>query len=73
MNDGPVLGAVSAVPGVVVVGEGPDLVLVAANTGNTLFTYSDINTGSTFYGAASISNGVLYVGNMDGILYAFGI
>lgn len=73
MNDGPVLGAVSAVPGVVVVGEGPDIVLVAANTGNTLFTYSDTNSGSAFYGAASISNGVLYVGNMDGILYAFGI
>ena len=24
------------------------------------------------YGAASISNGVLYIGNYDGILYAFG-
>lgn len=72
LNDGPVLGAVSMVPGVVVVGEGTTLAVMAASDGHTLFTYADTNSNSHFYGAASISNGVLYIGNIDGILYAFG-
>jgi outer membrane protein assembly factor BamB len=72
MNDGPVLGAVSAIPGVAVVGEGPAFALTATTSGQTLFTYKDFATYSHFYGTASIINGVLYIGNMDGILYAFG-
>lgn len=72
LTDGPVLAAVSAVPGVAVVGEGSTFVLVATSNGHTLFSYTDINSNSNFYGAASISNGVLYIGNFDGRLYAFG-
>ena len=72
MNDGPVVGAVTEVPGVVVVGEGNKFVLVATSDGHTLFSYTDTNNGSYFYGAASISNGVLYIGNMDDTFYAFG-
>jgi outer membrane protein assembly factor BamB len=71
-NNGPVLGAVSTVPGVAAVGEGNTLVLVATSNGHTLFTYADTHSGSHFYGPASISNGVLYIGNFDGLLYAFG-
>jgi outer membrane protein assembly factor BamB len=72
LNDGPVLGAVSAVPGVVAVGEGTTLVLLATTTGHPLFSYTDSTAGSIFYGAPSISGGVLYIGNADGTLYAFG-
>ena len=73
VNDGPVLAAVSLVPGVAIVGEGNTFVAVATKDGHTLFTYTDTNTGSHFYGPASISNGVLYIGNFDGYLYAFGM
>jgi outer membrane protein assembly factor BamB len=72
LQDGPVLGAVSLVPGVAVVGEGNTLVVIAASDGHTLYTYTDTNNNSHFYGPASISNGVLYIGNFDGYLYAFG-
>ncbi len=72
LKDGPVLGAVSLVPGVAVVGEGTTLAVVAASDGHTLYTYTDTKKNSNFYGPASISNGVLYIGNFDGYLYAFG-
>ncbi len=71
LKDGPVLGAVTAVPGVVAVGEGPKLVLLATSSGQFLFT-SPAPTGLSFYGPASISNGVLYIGDTGGNLYAFG-
>ena len=38
MTQGPVLGAVTMVPGVAVVGEGNTFVVVAASDGHTLFT-----------------------------------
>jgi len=69
LNDGPVLAAVSAVPGVAVVGEGKHLVVIATATGQILFNYA---AARRFWGAASISNGVLYLGNVNGQLYAFG-
>jgi hypothetical protein len=69
LNDGAVLAAVSAVPGVAVVGEGTHLVVVATATGQVLFNFA---AGKRFWGAASISNGVLYIGDVRGNLYAFG-
>jgi outer membrane protein assembly factor BamB len=69
LNDGAVLAAVSAVPGVAVVGEGTHLVVVATATGQILFNFA---AGKRFWGAASISNGVLYIGDVKGNLYAFG-
>ena len=73
LSSGPVLGAVTEVPGVLAVGQGMYLMVIAASTGQTLFRYQDTNSGSLFYGAASISNGMLYIGNQDGNLYAFGL
>lgn len=72
LKSGPVLGAVSLVPGVAVVGEGTTLAVMATSDGHTLYTYQDTNNNSHFYGPASISNGVIYTGNVDGNLYAFG-
>ncbi len=68
--DGPVIGAVTAVPGVAAVIEGPNLVLIATVTGKTLFTSK--GSGFTFYGSPSISNGVLYIGSKNKALYAYG-
>jgi outer membrane protein assembly factor BamB len=71
-SSGAVLGAVSAVPGVVVVGEGTYVNVQAASDGSSLFNYHDTNSGSAFWSGASISNGVIYIGNQDGHLYALG-
>lgn len=67
---GPVLGAVVGVPGVIVVGAGNMMKVVAAASGATLLSYRPSTSGN-FRGAASISQGVLYEGNKDGNLYAF--
>lgn len=68
---GAVLGAVTAVPGVVVVGSSRRLLAVNARTGATLFRFIDTTRGAIFWGAASFSNGALYAANQDGRLYAF--
>jgi outer membrane protein assembly factor BamB len=47
--------------------------VINATTGKTLFSYKDSQAGSDFYGAATIAHGMLYIGNMDGNLYAFGL
>ncbi len=73
LTDGTVLAAVTVVPGVVVVEDGSAMVVLNATSGQTLFSYKDPTKGSVFYGAASISNGMLYVGNFDGNFYAFGL
>jgi len=70
LTQGPVLGAVMAVPGLVAVGAGNTLLVVDATTGNTLFSYLDPN-GQTFQSPVTISNGVLYIGDTGGTLYAF--
>lgn len=72
LTDGPVLGAVAMAPGVLVIGQGRFVMVMAASSGQTLFRYFDTNTGSAFWSGASISNGVIYIGNIDGRLYAFG-
>ena len=73
LTNGPVLGAVSTIPGVAAVGEGNTLVLVATATGQPLYSYTDSRQGSSFYGPPSISHGTLYIGNADGSLFAFGL
>jgi outer membrane protein assembly factor BamB len=66
-------GAVTEVPGLAVVNSVSSMRVVATATGKVLFNYFDKTpqgTG-TFYGPVSISNGVLYVGDSLGYLYAF--
>lgn len=70
MGSGPVLAASTGVPGLVVVGEGPYIIMVNSTTGQTVFRFLD-SSGAPFFGAASIANGVMYQGNMDGHLYSF--
>lgn len=70
---GKVDGAVSLVPGLVIAGAGSSLIVLNAQSGQQLFVYHDTAASSFFWGAASISNGVLYIGNKDGQIYAFGL
>ncbi len=73
MTDGAIFGAIMVVPGVAVIGEGSYIIVVNTKTGQTLFRYE--NTSQIFLGAATISNGVLYIGThpsgSSGTLYAF--
>ncbi len=70
-EDGPIIGAVTAVPGVVAVGAGTVLWLVAASDGHDLFYNKDASTNSQYYEGPTIANGVVYIGNKDGELYAY--
>lgn len=70
LNDGNVLAPVSAVPGVVFVGEGSHILAINTASGKLLFNYK---TNNPIDAAPSIANGFVYVGNNGGTLYAFGL
>ena len=72
LQGGPVVGAITAVPGVVFLGEGAYFMAFNSSTGNNLLNYQDTNSGAAFWGSAAIANGVAYIGNQDGTLFAFG-
>jgi hypothetical protein len=72
MTDGPVMGSVTVVPGVVAVGEGTALWLMATSDGHDLFKTWDLTTNSKYYAGPTIANGVVYIANKDGNLYAYG-
>jgi hypothetical protein len=61
------------VPGVVVATAGTDVIVDDSTTGKNLIMLTDTSSNSLYYGGASISQGVLYVGNMNGILHAYGL
>jgi outer membrane protein assembly factor BamB len=65
-----VQGAVAMAPGIVVLGVGPRL-MVISTSGKVLYRYFDPAAGSVFKGAASITAGHIFMGNSDGIFYAF--
>ncbi|MEO7002617.1 MAG: PQQ-binding-like beta-propeller repeat protein [Ktedonobacterales bacterium] len=70
MQSGPVLGAVTVVPGVVATGQGNAIIVMSASTGATIFRFFD-PANAPFQCAVTIANGMLYEGNNDGNLYAF--
>jgi outer membrane protein assembly factor BamB len=71
LGDARSMAPLAVVPGVVVVGEGHYVTAVDAETGDTLFVFTDNHAGSIFYGAPTIAHAMLFIGNMDGNLYAF--
>ena len=73
LRSGPVLGAVTAVPGLAFVDAGNTVYAVGTNRGTIVWSYKDKHRGSRFWGAPIVSGGRVYVGNQDGRLYAFGI
>lgn len=68
---GAVIAPVTAVPGVEFIGAGNTFEALSTSNGAVLWSFPDTSTGSDFWGPASIANGVVYVGNQDGNLYAF--
>ncbi len=70
-TSGHVLGAITTANGIVAVAHGKSLSLLNATSGASLFQYTDTNASSNFYGAVTIADGKIYVGNMDGNLYVF--
>ena len=78
MMSGPVLGSITvagATPTseVAAVSQGNTVIVVNANTGKTLARLTDHKHGSLLYSPPTISNGILFVGNMDGNLYAYSV
>jgi outer membrane protein assembly factor BamB len=78
MGGGPVLGSVTAAGAiqnteVVVACQGNTVIVMDASHGKTLAHLTDHKHGSLLYSAATISNGVLFVGNLDGNIYAYSI
>ncbi|HEX9132624.1 MAG TPA: PQQ-binding-like beta-propeller repeat protein, partial [Ktedonobacteraceae bacterium] len=73
MTDGPVIGAVTVVPGVVAVTEGTALWLMATTDGHSLFKTWDTSNGSLYYASPTIANGAVYVANKNGKLSAYGL
>lgn len=75
MGAGPVLGSISvAGPSgseVVAASQGDTVIVMNASTGQTIARLSDHQSRSLLYGGPSISDGVLFVGNLDGNLYAY--
>lgn len=74
---GHILAAATAAPGIVVVGAGSSLLVVRSSDGTILFTGRangfTSNNPAIFWGAASISHGVLYVGDTHGYMYAYSV
>ncbi len=70
---GHVIGALTVTPSLLMAGAGTELVVVDVTSGKLLYHFHDGNVASYFWGAPTISNGVIYMGNKDGYLYAFGL
>ncbi len=69
-----VLAPTLAVPGLVIVGVGNGMDVVDSNTGKILYTYQDTSSlYADFWGAATISGGILYETSASGTLFAFGL
>lgn len=66
----PVIPALVYAHGLVIDGQGPILEVLDAATGSRLYSYE---TGGDIYGAPSVSHGEIFVGSLDGNVYAFGL
>jgi len=73
MQSGVVLGPLTTVNGLVIDTQGQDINFINAATGAGISYYHDGRAGALFYGGVSVSNGQVFVGNMDGYLYSFGL
>lgn len=70
---GAILGPVAAIPGVAFVAGGHTVTAVATSNGKVLYQLDDTTKGSLFYGGPSVARGMVFVGNMDGSLFALGL
>lgn len=80
MQGGPVLGSISIAGSsptgsavVAAASQGSSVIVMNASTGSTLARLTDLKPGSRLYGGPTISDGILFVGNLDGDLYAYSV
>jgi hypothetical protein len=77
VTTGPVLGAVSAAPGLVVIGAGDSMLVYAADAGALRFRgVIPAIAGrrpAIFFGAPTIVGGVVFEGDSQGVLYAWSL
>jgi polyvinyl alcohol dehydrogenase (cytochrome) len=72
INDGAVIAALSAAPGVIIFGAGKSLTILASSSGRVLARLTDTDGGfNLFYGGAAIADGAVYIGNANGTLLAY--
>lgn len=67
---GAVIGALVYTNGMIIDGAGRDLEVLNAATGARLYSYE---TGDLIYASPSLSHGQIFMGSLDGNLYAFGL
>lgn len=73
LNDGPVLGSLAAINGVVVDTQGSWINGISMSSGGTIFRYQDTTSGATYYSPVSIANGYMFAPNLDGSFVAFSL
>lgn len=79
MQSGPVVGSVTIVGStagpatLVAASQGSTVIVMNTSTGSTLARLSDGKRGSLLYDGPTISDGVLFVGNLDGNLYTYSV
>jgi outer membrane protein assembly factor BamB len=74
MGNGPVLGSITATSsGIVAAAQGDTVIVMAASNGDTVARLTDHKSGSLLYGGPTISNGIVFQGNLDGNLYAYSL
>ncbi len=72
LTAGPVLGPVSEFPGVVVAAGGNQVDFLAASSGSPVHTFSAAS-GVIFYSGAAVARGHVFIGDMSGNFYVFGL
>lgn len=72
LSVGHVLAAITVTPGVVIITAGGRIQAYNATTGTLIWNYGEPG-GQTFYAPVSVSNGRIYVGNVDGAFRCFGL
>ena len=70
LQGGPVLAAITMVPGVLFVADGSQLTAIRATDGVLLFTHTE-SGGGIFYGPATAFASQLWIGNTNGSLLSF--
>jgi outer membrane protein assembly factor BamB len=74
---GPTYGALTAVPGLLIMGAGPSALVIGAQgatAGRTLFAFHDPQAPIPwFYSSASVADGAVYIGDASGNFYALGL
>jgi polyvinyl alcohol dehydrogenase (cytochrome) len=69
----PVAGAIAAVPGLVMVAQSNNLMVLKVGNGENIKQLYDTRSGTMYLSGASVVGGRIYIGNMNGDLNAYGL